>query len=202
MKTITLLFIALTLAACSTPAVEHGSVIETTIKSDGSRVVVENRSDYANYANTKLELAKKNLFEMECPPQGCTFLKLAVANPNAGSDIKEPAAPPKVESAAVGVAREIKETIGLAMPVAMAATVGHTVGKLFTAFGGSVESIAGKIQAPQANVTTTNTSNVATTNTNSGNTTSNTNSGNTTTSTSTSQTVSNTGQTGTAKIGP
>ena len=44
------------MAGCETvkPA-EHGSVIQTTIKADGSKTVTENRSDYANYANTKLE---------------------------------------------------------------------------------------------------------------------------------------------------
>lgn len=190
------------LAGCETikPA-EHGSVIETTVKADGSKVIVENRSDYANYTNTKFELAKKPLFSMECPAEGCRFAKLEVANPNAGADIKEPAPPPKQESVAVGVAREIKETLGILAPVGMAATVGHTVNRIFASFGGTVTQMATTIQAPQPNVTTTNVANTTntTTNTNSGNTsnTANTNSGNTT-----STTVSNTGATGTARVGP
>ncbi len=188
MKFILCFLIALCAGCASTPdAIEHGSIVQTVAK-DGTRTT-ENKSDYAAYVAIKAQLAAAPLFRVTCPVSGCQFASLEVANPHAATDIAAPAPPPKIESSAVGVAREFKEALlGLA-PVAMAATVGNTVGKIFSAFGGSVENIAGKIQAPQANVTTTTTSN-ATTNTNSGNTTttSNTNSGNTTTSTTTTTT--------------
>jgi hypothetical protein len=164
-------------------AIEHGSIVQTVAK-DGTRTT-ENRSDYSQYVATKAQLAAAPLFKLTCPASGCMIASLEVANPHAARDIAAPAPPPKIESAAVGVMREFKEALlGLA-PIGMAATVGHTTAKIFSAFGGSVESIAGKIQAPQASVTTT-TSN-ATTNTNSGNTstTSNTNSGNTISTTTT-----------------
>lgn len=147
------------LAGCATDPkpLDHGSVIQTTVKSDGSRTVVENRSDYGNYANTKLELARKNLFEMECPLDGCKFTRLTVANPSAGNDIAAPAPPPKIENSAVGVARELKElTLGL-MPAFMVHTAARTVSNIFSAFGGTTSDIAGKIQTPQANVTTNTT---------------------------------------------
>lgn len=187
----TLCFLIALLAGCASvpEGIEHGSVVQTVAK-DGTRTT-ENRSDYAAYVVAKTQLAAAPLFKITCPTTGCNFASLEVANPHAASDIAAPAPPPKIESAAVGVMREFKEMLQSAMPVAMAATVGHTTAKIFSAFGGSVENIAGKIQAPQANVTTTTTSNATNnTNTNSGNTTttSNTNSGNTTTSTTTTTT--------------
>lgn len=84
--------VAIGLAACeSAPkeATEQGSVIHT--KADGSKV--ENRSDYADYANVKLKLAERPLFEMTCPPQGCVVASLKVNNPTSGADILPPVKP-------------------------------------------------------------------------------------------------------------
>lgn len=179
-------------------AVEQGSVTKT--EKDGAKI--ENLSDYAAYVKTKSELANKPLFEMVCPAAGCVISSLKVNNPNAAGDIAAPAPPPKQESAFVGVMREVKETVLGLQPLGIAAVVGRSVEKMADRQAAANEAIAGKIQAPAANVTTTNTSTVNTANTNSGNTTTSTNSGNTATTTTTSNTATNSGATGTAKNGP
>jgi hypothetical protein len=150
MKTLACLIIAavLALTGCATPPATHGSVITT----DGGGVT-ENRSDYANYTQAKLALATKPLFEMECPTEGCVIKSLKVNNPNAGGDIAAPAAPPKVESAAVGVAREFKETLLGLTPLAVAYTTGKTVQRIFESSNATSVSLASRIQAPQANQT-------------------------------------------------
>lgn len=164
-------------------------------------------TDYTEYAKAKLALAAKPLFELECPPEGCIVKALRVHNPHAGSDIAAPAAPPRVESAAVGVAREFKETLFGLTPFAIAYTTGNTVAKIFKESSQANVALASRIQAPQANQTinvtgsnsaaafggaasstgpVTTTTSTATTNTTSTSTaTTNTNSGNTTTATNT-----------------
>lgn len=130
-------------------ATEHGSVIQT--KADGSKI--ENRSDYAEYAQGKITLASRPLFEMTCPATGCIVMSLKVNAPGQGSDIAPPAAPPKEENAIVGTVRELKE-FGLG---AAPYLLGHSVVKgfkaMFTVFGDTVADVSGKIQAPQPNNT-------------------------------------------------
>lgn len=163
--------------------IDHGSVVQTA--KDGTRT--ENLSDYAAFVAAKKDLATKPLFEMSCPATGCLVLSLKVNNPNGGGDIAAPAAPPKVESTGVGIAREMKETVGLLMPLGMVGLVGSTVSKVFNSFGNTTQALAAKIQAPQPNVTTTNTASggsaiggsATTTPTTTSTTTTNTNSGNT-----------------------
>jgi hypothetical protein len=143
------------LAGCSSlpdQATEHGSVTRTVVKRDGSREVTENASDYAAYTKAKLELAGKPLFRLTCPTTGCVIASLEVSAPNSGGDLAAPAAPVKVEHAAVGIARELKETVLGLQPLAVATTVGRTVTRVFDSFGRSNEMIAARIQAPQPNV--------------------------------------------------
>jgi hypothetical protein len=152
MKSLVSIILAVAVAAvvsgCATPPATHGSIITT----DGGKVT-ENRSDYANYTQAKLALATKPLFEMECPAEGCVIKSLKVNNPNAGGDIAAPAAPPRIESAAVGVAREFKETLLGMTPLAIAYTTGKTVQRIFESSNAANVSLASRIQAPQANQT-------------------------------------------------
>jgi hypothetical protein len=200
------------LSGCTTPPATHGSIITT----DGGKIT-ENRSDYANYTQAKLALAAKPLFELECPTEGCVLKALRVNNPNSGGDIAAPAAPPKIESAAVGVAREFKETLLGVTPLAIAYTTGKTVQRIFESANAANVSIASRIQAPQpnqtinvtgsnsaaafggpatstgpvSNTTTTNTTS-SLTRTNTSSTITNTNSGNTTTNTNSGNTTTTT----------
>lgn len=198
MKTLLHLIIALAIAVgvvgCKTlptEATEHGSITQT--KPDGTKV--ENKSDYAAYADAKLTLAKQPIISIACPPTGCVMKGLQVFAPGAGGDITAPVAPKPPENAIVGTMREIKEgVIGLA-PFVLGAKVVSGFAGIFDRFGGTTAEIASRTQAPQANntvyvngsnssaaiggsstsrgpvtrTTTTNTTNTTTTNNNSQN---------------------------------
>jgi hypothetical protein len=146
---------AIVLAGCNTlpdQATDHGSVVKTTVKQDGAREVIENKSDYAAYASAKLELAGKPLFKLTCPPSGCVLASLEVSAPGTGGELAAPAPPPKVEHPFVGAVRETKELLLGLQPLAIAATSGHFVARVFDSFGRSSESIASRIQAPAPSI--------------------------------------------------
>lgn len=113
----------------------------------------EDRSDYAAYA-AAITAARANppkAFDLECPPAGCVFTRLtAYQTGGAHNDIAPPAPPPKPEHAAVGVIREVKETIlgiaPFAMPVLLVNGMMKQTGKMF-------EAVASR---PPSNSTVTN----------------------------------------------
>jgi hypothetical protein len=88
--------VSFVMAGCSTmpDAVDQGSVVKTTVKTDGSKDIIENLSDYAIYAKHAGE--KQPLFEMTCPANGCVLASLKVNSPDSGSKL---AGPPKSTSA-------------------------------------------------------------------------------------------------------
>lgn len=142
-------------------AVDHGSVIRTTTKPDGSIERVENLSDQAAYYRAKSEIAGKPLFRMACPAEGCKFASLEVSSPNSAGDIAAPAPPPKVENAVVGVVRELKEGIlglaPIAAPVAIVQGMARYGTRIANRFGDSIDTIATNVSRPnQVTVTGSN----------------------------------------------
>lgn len=166
MKIKSILFMLAALAAgCSSVpevATEQGSVVKTTTGGDGRKEVLENKSDYAVYVEARLSAMARPLFEMTCPATGCVIASLKVGHPGGGG--AELSAPVPVQPPAhpvVGFMREVKETLLGLMPVAMAATTGHYVSKVFDSFGATNAAMAAQIQAPAPNVTIGNNSGAA-----------------------------------------
>lgn len=144
--------LCLFLTACpSVPHVKEAGFTEETLNKDGTKVV-RTMTKEAQFNSTVLQIAQVPLFSMECPPAGCVFTKLAVAQP-LGGQLKEMLVQPKEPTPelhpAAQVIREFFQPLErLALAVGPALIVGNTAKAGFSALSNMGSAMAGQIQAP------------------------------------------------------